>query len=200
MRALAEMATLRLSQGETLQYLETAFPESDLLFLRKLLELFESNPVMFHPQQQLFAEGDRVSEDRSVFFVRSGELDVFAGDERIATVSAGSVIGEMSALLAYAYPDLYGKERRSSTVRSVGHCECSVLHWSEVEKLLEEFPEEKQRFVAMAENRHAANCEKVGGEAELLLRLRKSMVKQDKEKQQAEAATKRSSGTRTAKT
>ncbi|CAD7969495.1 unnamed protein product [Amoebophrya sp. A120] len=210
MRALAEMATVRLSQTETLQYLENVFPDSHPDFVRKLLVLFDrqENFVCFQPGDFLFHEGD--TEDhaeeehnqhhgaktvdaanrnkphsaspfrntqlynafaasrkhRYVYFVRSGELGVYLGrDEnlqnKIATVKQGSVIGEMSAVLANLYPEIYGKKRTTS-VKALTFVELSIVDFSEIEKLLDEFPDERAKFEKRAERKHQENIAKFG--------------------------------------
>ncbi|CAD7934141.1 unnamed protein product [Amoebophrya sp. A25] len=190
-RTLAEMATKRLSQNETITFLETHFPDASLDFIKALAQKFDSSPVMFHPHDVLFRENDRVEADRSVYFVRSGELEILAkgsghqlGEQKIASVSTGAVIGEMSALLSFVYPDVYAAQRRSSTVRAANHCECSVVHWRDIEALLKRFPEEHERMTEIAKHRHVANCEQAGGEEALRLRMSRSLQEAKKREEE----------------
>ena len=47
--------------------------------------------------------------------------------------------------------------RRTATATAVGATDCSFLSWAEVDALLREFPEERDRMLQRARKRNAAN-------------------------------------------
>jgi len=115
---------------------------------------------MYHPKTFLFKEGYE-DEERSVFFVRSGEIEILSGNERVATVQSGAMIGEMAALLAFVYPEIYGTMKRSASARSIGHVECNQLSWSVIDEMMENYPAERQRLIERAKRRHEENLKRM---------------------------------------
>lgn len=67
------------------------------------------------------------------------------------------MIGEMSAMLKLI--DSSFSTRRSATATAYGHTECSLLKWAQIEALLEQYPEEKDRVLGEAKRRHELNLE-----------------------------------------
>jgi CRP-like cAMP-binding protein len=95
-------------------------------------------PVEFHDGDVLCAEG---KPGREAFIIVDGEVEVSRGEEHLATLDAGSVVGEMALL---------GHAPRNATVTAAGDVQALVMSAQEFASILAE-PEvafEVQRVVA----------------------------------------------------
>lgn len=96
----------------------------------------------------LLREGD---SDRQFMFITDGRVGVSRhGGSPIAMLSAGSFVGEMSMLTG---------ERRSATVTALTSVEVLVCNSREFGALLEAAPSVRDKLVAEAASRMAANAE-----------------------------------------
>lgn len=92
-----------------------------------------------------------------VFFVRSGEIEIESKGQRVAIVQSGAMIGEMAALLAFCYPDIYGNLKRSATARALDPAECNAVPWKQIDQILHKYPAERETLLEKAKKRHAEN-------------------------------------------
>jgi len=81
-----------------------------------------------------------------IFVLEEGTVEVVRGDERIATLGAGDVVGEMG---------LMHQERRGATVRALTEVRAVALHADELEAMTEEMPEIVDLLRAIAVRRRA---------------------------------------------
>jgi CRP-like cAMP-binding protein len=83
-------------------------------------------PVAFHDGDVLCEEGKL---GREAFILVDGEVEVSRGDEHLATLSAGAVVGEMALL---------GHAPRNATVTAAGDVEALVMSAQEFASILAE--------------------------------------------------------------
>lgn len=85
----------------------------------------------------------------SAYFLNSGKVEVLVGpqEQSVATLSAGSVFGEIA---------LFRKNhKRTATVRALEFCDCRSIHHSVFQKILQRFPKDQARLEAWASSRAA---------------------------------------------
>jgi CRP-like cAMP-binding protein len=83
-------------------------------------------PVAFHDGDVLCEEGKL---GREAFVIVSGEVEVSRGDDHLATLAAGAVVGEMALL---------GQGPRNATVTAAGDVEALVMSAQEFASVLAE--------------------------------------------------------------
>jgi CRP-like cAMP-binding protein len=100
---------------------------------------------------ELYSEGDIImkegSEGSNMIFLLHGCVDVFSNGEKIATLGAGNLFGEMVGL---------GLSRtRTCTIVANEFCDCRCITAYAFKAVLNRFPEAKARFASIAEDRKA---------------------------------------------
>eukprot|EP00930_Biecheleria_cincta_P004734 TRINITY_DN105669_c0_g1_i1.p1 TRINITY_DN105669_c0_g1~~TRINITY_DN105669_c0_g1_i1.p1 ORF type:complete len:288 (-),score=52.91 TRINITY_DN105669_c0_g1_i1:365-1228(-) len=102
---------------------------------------------LYHPDSVILQEGD---VGHLTYFLVYGKVEVVKVvsdvETKLAELTAGTVFGEMSLLLNVA-------TKRVATVRALEHCDCRVIHQHTFNKVLEQFPQDKQHFRELAESR-----------------------------------------------
>lgn len=93
------------------------------------------NQILMGPGDTLMKEGD---EAKTIFYLKSGTLNIFVNKEKIATTSAGEFIGEM------AFID--GKPR-SATVIAASDCELVEISQTVFQKELDALAPWLQQFI-----------------------------------------------------
>lgn len=99
---------------------------------------------------ELFVEGQDIiregNEGDRAYFLNRGSVDVLInrGAVKVATLDEGSVFGEMA---------IFGSGRRCATIRATEFCDCRVIHFSQFQKLLRQFPAENKYFLDLYEQR-----------------------------------------------
>ena len=73
-------------------------------------------------------QGDRAS---SMYFVRTGRLEVVVQGETVATLGAGEPVGELG---------LFSEDRRSATVVAASDALLGMVTREDIENLIEEVP------------------------------------------------------------
>ena len=105
-----------------------------------------------HPKVSM--EGDfvvRLGEyAKEMFFIREGEVEVLSSDNesQLAILREGSYFGEVGLLLT---------QKRSVSVRALTLCLFEVIHQDDLNRVLEEFPQQKEVLLKVAHQR-AAVC------------------------------------------
>lgn len=99
---------------------------------------------------ETFVEGDRIMKEGEdgdkLLFLYRGKVDVLIGAQelKVATLPAGSVVGEMALL---------GAPKRTATIKAAEFCDCRVLKKHTFQRLLKKFPDERAFFEQMARDR-----------------------------------------------
>mmetsp|Transcript_10436 Transcript_10436/g.23614 ORF Transcript_10436/g.23614 Transcript_10436/m.23614 type:complete len:888 (+) Transcript_10436:59-2722(+) len=130
-----------LSVTEVLQKADF-FKECKKEFLEVLAERFELRLVM--PGEEVVRMNTEVD---AIFIVESGVCQCSALGKSIASLQAGSLFGEMTALGLV--------ETATATVAAVTPCFLQVLHRAVLIAALESWPEEMKSFLAIAQARHS---------------------------------------------
>lgn len=112
--------------------------QHDLSHLAKWLR-----DVRHEPGDILIVEGALPYE---IFVIEEGTVEVVRGDERIATLGASDVVGEMG---------LIQQERRGATVRALTEVLAVALHADDLEAMAQEMPEIVDQLRAIAARRRA---------------------------------------------
>lgn len=100
-----------------------------------------------HLEDRIFLQGQKIidennSDDRCMYIIGRGSAEVQQAGKKVATVSAGSVVGEIIVLGLAA--------KRNATVVAEENCHMHVLHQSVVVRGLELYPEERSKVLLMA--------------------------------------------------
>jgi CRP-like cAMP-binding protein len=101
--------------------------------------------VHLQPGELLMEEGTLPYE---IFVLEEGSVEVLRGEERIATLGAGEVVGEMGLMV---------QERRMATVRAITEVRAVALHADDLEAMTEQMPEIVEQLHAIAERRRGGN-------------------------------------------
>jgi CRP-like cAMP-binding protein len=76
--------------------------------------------------------------------VVAGELEVYKGDERIGTMHAGDLIGEISML---------ERTPATATLTATSECEALLIQYDEVRRLVDDVPAFRKAVLATAHDR-----------------------------------------------
>jgi len=101
--------------------------------------------VRLQPGEILIQEGTLPYE---IFVLEEGSVEVLRGEERVATLGAGEVVGEMG---------LMEQERRMATVRAITEVRAVALHADDLEAMSEQMPEIVEQLRAIADRRRAGD-------------------------------------------
>ncbi len=99
--------------------------------------------VAFLPKTEVFLQGE--SADR-LYFIAQGRVDVFLGNQVIASLSEGELFGEMAWLL---------QQPRNATVQTQSYCKFIELSYTDFENVAKTFPTAYQRVSDLVEQRQA---------------------------------------------
>jgi len=119
----------------------------------KFFDQFSSdftNSIVDFLELETFVAGDTVMSQGEVgdklFFLFRGSVDVLVGEseDRVATLEAGSVFGEMS---------LIGQRKRTATIRANEFCDCRSLDQRIFQRVLRKYPEDRLLLEQMARKR-----------------------------------------------
>lgn len=99
-------------------------------------------PVIFYRDQDLLTEG---TDDSFMLILLRGSVDIVVGGSLVGTARAPTWFGEM-AMLGLS-------TKRTATVRARTFCEGWVLHCEDFDTALLEFPNERQYFETLAQDR-----------------------------------------------
>jgi len=102
-------------------------------------------PVDAEPGAVLIDQGDVGTE---VFLVIDGEAGIYSGNEHVATISAGAVVGEMA---------LVGHRPRNATVRAQSPMRLLSFDIAAFKRLLDEMPAARDHIFRLLEARAAEN-------------------------------------------
>jgi CRP/FNR family cyclic AMP-dependent transcriptional regulator len=122
----------RLSQLETLD----ALTKKDIARLIKA-----GTSIRIGAGDALVREGE---QGPGVYLVVAGELDVHQGDERIGTMRAGDLIGEISML---------ERTPATATLTATSECEALLIQYDEVRRLVDDVPAFRTAVLATAHDR-----------------------------------------------
>ncbi|CEM24679.1 unnamed protein product [Vitrella brassicaformis CCMP3155] len=100
-------------------------------------------------QRRYFSPGEVVLQENSIgdsmYILANGTVDVLKGGVKVATLSEGSVFGEM-ALLGIS-------NKRTATIKTVTFCDLRVIQRGTFQQLLRKFPNEAARLEAEGRRR-----------------------------------------------
>lgn len=105
--------------------------------------------VVEHLDVEMYKQGDIIIQEGDVgettYVLHQGEVEVLVGPTRecVATLSSGSIFGEMTLLGV--------SDKRTSTIRALEFCDCRVIHHRAFVQILNHFPREKCYFDQLAE-------------------------------------------------
>lgn len=113
-------------------------------FLRQLME--EVSIRIYKAGEYILKEG---AHGDTCYFMNRGLVEVLVGptELRVATLSGGSVFGELSLLGV--------TNRRSASIRALEFCDARVIHRKAFARILRLFPKERAQFRTLAEQRWA---------------------------------------------
>jgi CRP/FNR family transcriptional regulator, cyclic AMP receptor protein len=109
-----------------------------------------AEPVEAEPGAHLIEQG---AVGLECFVILDGTAGVYAGSDHLATVSAGTVVGEMA---------LIGHRPRNATVRAETPMKLLSFDVAAFKHLLEDLPEAKARIHAVLESRTGAPRQEQG--------------------------------------
>ena len=115
------------------------FHGSSECFLQDLSCMLEVE--LFRPGQEIMKQGQ---EGDKMYFLNWGQVQVLLGEQVVGDIGCGSVFGEMA---------LFGNGRRSCTVRASDTCDCRSVDQHRFQRLLNCYPEERERFEKLVEGR-----------------------------------------------
>jgi len=98
--------------------------------------------VAFAPGDVLMSEGESGDD---AYLIRDGEVDVLRGDRRLATLGAGSFVGEVSALT---------RTKRTATVRARDDVRAFRLHGEDVRPIIKRHQDLVARLESTMQSRH----------------------------------------------
>ena len=113
-------------------------------------------PIIFYPNANVFLQGDIGSE---MFFVVTGTVQVVIGSNKVvAELGDGAFFGEGALVMSDG--------KRNATIRAKTECNCFVLSKVDLEKVFDEFPEQKVNIISVAQARisHTAIQSLIGSE------------------------------------
>jgi len=115
------------------------FRDADELFLRQVVGLLKA--VVFLPGDNIMREGEHAD---CMYFLSSGEVEVFVNSAKIANLSSGAFFGE-AALVEGGW--------RSASVIAMGYCEGFSLSVDNFNLLRGRYPEFDKRVLEIVEKR-----------------------------------------------
>ena len=115
------------------------FRDADELFLRQVVGLLKA--VVFLPGDNIMREGEHAD---CMYFLSSGEVEVFVNSAKIANLSSGAFFGE-AALVEGGW--------RSASVIAMGYCEGFSLSVDNFNLLRVRYPEFDKRVLEIVEKR-----------------------------------------------
>lgn len=131
------------------------FKESEPNFVTRICEVLECR--VYFPDEVVFAEGE--TGPFALYLLVTGECHVSVGGSKVSKVLAGETFGETATLGLSSV--------RTATVKgaesvSGEQCYCFVLHDGVLNKLLEDFPDERAKLeqIAAEKNGLAASAHK----------------------------------------
>ena len=101
--------------------------------------------VWLERSETLIEEGTLPYE---IFVIEEGTVEVLRGDERIATLGPGDVVGEMGPM---------EQERRTATVKALTTVRAVALHADDLDAITAEMPEIVDQLRQIAERRSAGS-------------------------------------------
>lgn len=102
-----------------------------------------------HLRTQIFNRGDQIvrrgEAGEDMFLIRQGNVEVLDTKQQVvARIGAGDIFGEVSLMLSLP---------RNATVRASGYCELFVLKQADLDALMLNYPEIKERLLLLARDR-----------------------------------------------
>lgn len=110
-------------------------------FLRELIGRLRTR--IFNRGDQIVRKGDSGEE---MYLIRQGTVEVLDGKNQqvVTKMASGDVFGEVALMLSLP---------RNATVRAGGYCELFILRQADLDALLPDYPEVKERLLQLARDR-----------------------------------------------
>jgi CRP-like cAMP-binding protein len=116
---------------------------------RFMQELSEALSVELYPAgQNIITQGE---EGDRMYFLHRGTAEVIVGQTKVSELTSGTVFGEMA---------LFGNGKRTATIRASELCDCRVINQRMFQRLLKNWPQEKQSFEELISERLKVNTTK----------------------------------------
>lgn len=127
---------------EILQKVEF-FQNANEIFIREIVKMFTTE--VFLPGDFIIRQGEFGD---CMYFLSNGSAEVLVGDNKVATLGAGSPFGEMA---------LISGDKRTASIRAVSYCDVYCLQREAFERLRSRYPEFDARVVQIMEERANSN-------------------------------------------
>lgn len=116
-----------------------------------MTQLFmEMSVQIFSTEEDIMKEGTVADK---LYYLNRGDVDILVGGAarvKIASLSSGSMIGEMGLFNAVAGGS---GGRRTATIQAKSYCDCRVVRYEAFMALLNRFPKERAAFEQLARQR-----------------------------------------------